>query len=94
MGKGKRAVIRVVVLATVCGLIVWHVIHWHSSGMYLEMSEWLQTGKGYITVLYNLGLMLVLGALLGFLMKEITGLVGYEIGGTKHEYEGKTDSNK
>ena len=42
--------------------------------MYLEMFKWLHTGKGYITVLYNLGLMLVLGAVLGFLMEKITDL--------------------
>ena len=42
------------------------------------------TGKGYITVLYNLGLMLVLGGSLGFLMEKITDLLGYEIGEIEH----------
>jgi hypothetical protein len=48
------------------------------------MFEWLQTSKGYITVFYNLGLMLGLGAALGFLMKKITDLVGYEVHEIKH----------
>jgi len=49
--------------------------------MYLEMFSWLQTGRGYITVLYNLGLMLALGISLGFLMDKITDLIGYGTGG-------------
>ena len=78
MSKKKKAAIQSVVLLLICGLVVWHAVHWHSTGMYLEMFKWLQTDKGYITVLYNLGLMLVLGALLGLLMEKITDLLGYE----------------
>ena len=52
--------------------------------MYLEMFNWLQTGRGYITVLYNLGLMLVLGATLGLLMEKVTDLFGYEVHEIKH----------
>lgn len=84
MDKRKQAAIHVAALSIICGLIVWHVVHWHSTGMYLEMFTWLQTGKGYITVLYNLGLMLVLGAALGFLMQKITDLIGYEVRRIKH----------
>jgi len=52
------------------------------------MFTWLPTGKGYITVLYNLGLMLVLGAALGFLMQKITDLFGYEVREIQH-FEGE-----
>ena len=84
ISKGRRATIWVALLSIICGLIIWHVTHWHSTGMYLEMFEWLQTGRSYITVLYNLGLMLVLGVLLGFLMDKITDLLGYMVSEIKH----------
>jgi len=75
MSKRKWAAIWVAALSITCGLIIWHVVHWHSTGMYLEMFYWVEAGRGYITVLYNLGLMLVMGAVLGFLMEKITDLV-------------------
>ena len=84
MGKKKKAALQLVILVSVSGLIVWHAVNWHSTGMYLEMFNWLQTGRGYITVLYNLGLMLVLGAVLGLLMEKITDLLGYEVHEIKH----------
>ena len=89
MSKRRRAAIWVVVLSVSCGLIIWHVVYWHSTGMYLEMFQWLHTGRGYSTVLYNLGLMLALGVLLGFLMEKITDLIGYEVGEIKHFDEEK-----
>ena len=52
------------------------------------MFNWVGTDKTHITVLYNLGVMLALGAVLGFLMKKITDLMGYEIGEIKHFDEG------
>ena len=93
MGKKGRAAMWVVALSVIGGLIIWHAAYWHSTGMYLEMFKWLQTGRGYITVLYNLGLVLVLGAVLGFLMEKITDLIGYEVGGMKNFDERKTDNN-
>ncbi|MBA7712831.1 hypothetical protein ES703_121821 [subsurface metagenome] len=75
MGKKGRAAIWVVALSVICGLIIWHAVHWHFTGMYLEMFNWIGTDRAYMTVLYNLGLMVVLGALLGFLMEKITGLI-------------------
>jgi len=84
MGKRKGAAIQVATLSIISGLIIWHAVHWHSTGMYLEMFNWLQIGRGYITVLYNLGLMLVLGAVLAFLMDRITDLIGYKVGKIKH----------
>jgi len=73
--KKTKAAIWLSILSVTCGLIIWHAIYWHSTGMYLEMFKWLQTGRGYITVLYNLGLMLVTGAVLGFLIGKIAGLI-------------------
>ena len=78
MSKRGKAAVWGSILSIVCGLIIWHAIYWHSTGMYLEMLNWLQMGRGYITVLYNLGLMLVLGTALGFLMERISNLIGYK----------------
>jgi len=75
VSKRRRAAIWVVALSTICGPIIWHVVRWHSTGMYLEMFYWVEAGRGYIAVLYNLGLMLVIGVVLGFLMEKITDLL-------------------
>jgi len=61
--------------------------------MYLEMSDWLEIGRGYITVLYNLGLMLALGISLGFLIDRITDLIGYEVRQTKYP-DGEAEAGK
>jgi len=87
MSKRKKAAIWVATLSIICGLIIWHVVRWHSTGMYLELFNLIETGRGYITVLYNLGLMLALGAVLGRLMENITELLGYEVDEVKHRDE-------
>ncbi len=84
MGKKRTAAISVAALSIVCGLIVWHAVHWHLSGMYLEMFNWLGTGRGVITVFYNLALMLALGVSLGFLMDKVAELIGSENSQTKN----------
>jgi hypothetical protein len=84
VGKKRTAVISVAALSIVCGLIIGHAVYWHLSGMYLEMFDWLGTGRGVITVLYNLALMLALGVSLGFLMDRVTGLMGSENRQTKN----------
>jgi len=56
------------------------------------MFNWLQTGKGYITVLYNLGLMLVLGITLGLLMEKVTDLTGYVVREIKRPGEDEPDN--
>lgn len=92
MGKKWKDTLWAAVLAGICILLIWHVIRWHMSGMYLQMFHWLGTGKGYLTALYNIGLMLVLGGSLGFLMEKITDLLGYEVKGIRHfDEENETD---
>ena len=83
MGKRRRNAIKVAILSAISGLIIWHAVHWHSSGAHIEMFIWLNTGRAYITVLYNLGLMLALGSTLAFLIENITELFGYRINETK-----------
>jgi len=93
MSKRKKNAIWVAVLSIICGLIIRHVVQWYSTGMYLEMFNWVGTDKAYMTVLYHLGLMLVLGTVLGFLMVRITDLIGYEVGEIKHFDEEKEAGN-
>ncbi len=94
MRKRKKDAIWVVVLAVIACLIIWHVVYWHSIGMYLKMFDWVGTDKTYVVVLYNLGLMLGMGSVLGFLMGKITDLIGYEVREIKHFEEEKTDDRK
>jgi len=77
MSKAKKDAIGVVVSSAILALLIWHVVSWHNSGMYLEMSRWLQAGKGYIAVLYNLGMMLVMGIVLGYLVEKVIDLIAY-----------------
>lgn len=94
MNKRRKDTIWVAVLSSVCGLIIWHVVCWQSTGMYLRMFNWVGTDKTYIVVLYNLGLMLGLGAALGFLISKITDLIGYEVHEIKHFEKKKAGNNK
>lgn len=91
MSRRKRAAIQVAALSIICGLIIWHVVQWHSAGMYLNMFNWIGTPKAYITVIYNLGLMLVLGVSLGLLMGKFADLIGYIVGEIKHSDEEVAD---
>jgi hypothetical protein len=79
-----RTALWVAALSLICGLIVWHVVRWHMVGVYHEMFLWVGTGKGYLTALYNVLLMLALGGALGLLMVKITDLLGYEVREIKH----------
>lgn len=92
MEKKGKDTLWVAGLSGICILLICHVVSWHTMGMYLEMFTWLGTSKGYLTVLYNLGLMLVLGGALGFLMEKITDLLGYEVREIRHfDDENETD---
>ena len=81
------------VLTVASGVMIWHMVTWHSNGTYLEMFQWTETGKGYLTALYNLAAMLVLGILLGILMDRIGSLVGRGEAGTKPSVEEKTGNH-
>jgi len=41
MSKRKKAAIQVAALSIICGPIIWHVVHWQATGMYLEMFCWI-----------------------------------------------------
>ncbi len=74
MNSRKRTIILVTILLVICGLLICHAISWQASGMYYEMFQWLGTGKAYLTVLYNIGFMIVMGLILGMLLEKIIGL--------------------
>ncbi len=93
MSQRKKAAIGVAALSILCGLIIWHAVRWYSTGMYLEMFGWIGTDKAYLAALYNLGLMLVLGTVLSFLMEKVTDLIGYKVSGIKNLNESKIDNN-
>lgn len=80
MSRKRKTALWVVVLAVAVGAVGWHVVSWHLNGTYLEMFRWPEEGRGYLTALYNLGAMLVLGVLLGFLTDKIISLLGLEVG--------------
>lgn len=69
--KTLKESVRVLLLAGACGVVIWHVFSWQSAGKYDDMYAWLTGGKGYLTVFYNVGLMLVFGLLLGLLMSRL-----------------------
>ena len=76
MSSRKKTAVWVLALFVASGLVIVHMITWHNNGMHLEMFQWPATGKGYLTALYNLVVMLVLGVLLGVLMYRVGSLVG------------------
>jgi len=78
ISKRKKAAIWVVALSILCGFIIWHVIHWYSIGMYIKLFDWTGENRVYLTVFYNLGLVILLSVTLGLLMSKITDLLGNE----------------
>lgn len=75
MGKVRNTIIWLVLLTAGCALIVWHVIDWQAAGKYDEMYQWLGTGKAYLVVIYNVGIMLATGLVLGLLMNKLMELI-------------------
>ena len=59
--------------------------------MYLEIFNWVETDRGYLTMLYNVGLMLVTGGVLGFLIEKVTDLISSakSSGGQEAERNGR-----
>ena len=75
MSKKKRAAIWVGALSVILGLIIYHAVSWHLNGLYTEMFSWVEGNKGYLTILYNLGLMVVSGAVIALLVDKVTVLI-------------------
>ena len=84
MNERIRIVIQIVALLTICAFVIWSVVYFHSNGIYPRMRQWLEMDKGYITVLYNLALMVITGTVLGILMERITRLLGWNVHKIEH----------
>jgi len=88
----KKAAVWVAVFIVAVGAVIVHMFAWHNNGMHLEMFQWPEMGKGYLTALYNLVVMLVLAVLLGVLMDRVSNLVGRGGGEKNMLGEEETDS--
>ena len=71
-------------LGTVCGLLLWHTVSWHSGGAYGRMYDDMVQGSSLLPVFYNVGLIIGLGLALGLLMQRITRALGYRVTRIKH----------
>jgi len=74
MNPRKKSAIWVGVLCTAFSLLVWHMASWYSNGMHMQMFQWPDSGRGLLTALYNLAVMLAAGIMLGVLMDRIGNL--------------------
>ena len=84
MNERIRIIIQIAILLLICAFIIWSVAYFHSNGIYPSMRRWLELDKGYITVLYNLALMVITGTVLGILMERITRLLGWNVHKIEH----------
>ena len=91
MGKSRRDFIRLAVYTVILALLIWHMVSWHVSGMYLLMFQWLSAGRGWMTSLYNLGIMLVMGFVLGLWLEKMTDLLG--VGGNQRVQLGRKNNS-
>jgi hypothetical protein len=76
-----RVAIEAAILAALAALLIWHTIHWHISGEHTRMYEDVVAGTSYVGVLYNLGLVVAAGLVLGLLVQRATALLGYRARG-------------
>jgi len=83
MSKKKKALAQLILLLISIGLITWHTVYWHTSGMHTTIFEFIKAGKGYLTVLYYVGLTIVSAILLSFFMGKILEVLGYQVGKTE-----------
>lgn len=70
-----RNVFWLLFLLVILGMLVWHAIDWDSNGMYPSMLTWLKSGKGYLTVVYNVGFISLVGFVLSLTISGVTRLV-------------------
>lgn len=88
MGSGlrsrRKALIQALVLALVLAAVIGHTVYWHVEGEHAALFEDAQEGADLLPVLYNLGLMLVTGTLLGLLLMRLSEALGYRAREIQH----------
>ena len=52
--------------------LIGHVIIWQINGEYTRMFEWVGTVNAPLTVIYNLGLMVLFGLIVGLILNRFT----------------------
>jgi hypothetical protein len=74
----RKALIQALVLSLILAVVIGHTIYWQIEDEHAALFEDVQEGKDLLPVLYNLGLMLVTGTLLGLLLIRLSEALGYE----------------
>jgi len=76
----RRAAIEAIVLAIAVALVIAHTVYWRANGEQTRLYE----ERDALAVLYNLGLILGTGALVGLLLMRVTEALGYEVTEIEH----------
>jgi hypothetical protein len=71
MKKHKKNLIIILLSALVCAGLFWHIQTWQDSGRYADMNEFIGTSKVALTVLYDIGVMLLFAGALGLFFSKI-----------------------
>jgi|WetSurMetagenome_2_1015567.scaffolds.fasta_scaffold442256_2 hypothetical protein len=75
MKRYRKHLSIVLLLALVCAGLLWHIQSFQDNGRYAEMNDWIGTSKTALTVVYDIGLMLLLAGALGLLFSRIVNLI-------------------
>ena len=75
MKRYRKDLIIVLLLALVCTCLLWHIQGFQDNGRYAEMSAWIGTSKTALTVVYDIGLMLLFAGALGLLFSRIIDII-------------------
>jgi len=78
VSQRKKALLQLVALVVILGLVTWHTVYWHQSGMDAAIFNYINEGKGYLTVLYYTGLTISTSILLALLIEKSLEIAGYQ----------------
>ena len=76
----RRAAAEAAVLAVAVALVIAHTVYWRANGQQAHLYE----ERDVLSILYNLGLVLVTGALVGMLLMRVTEALGYHVTEIEH----------
>jgi len=83
----RKAALRALMLTLALVGVIAHTAYWHASGEHADLFQ----SRDARTVLYNLGLILATGFLLGTLMMRLTEALGYNVSEIKHFSDEEAD---
>ena len=67
-------------LAVAVALVIAHTVYWRANGQQTRLYE----ERDAFSVLYNVGLVLITGALVGMLLMRVTEALGYHVTEIEH----------